>query len=47
MMAGGIPALCYFKLMELQTKHYVMFAFVGIVTLLAMVGAIMSVVSPV
>ncbi len=47
MMAGGIPALCYFKLMPLQRKHYVMLVFIAIVTLLAVIGAIMSVVSPV
>lgn len=47
MMAGGIPALCYFKLMPLERKHYVMLVFIAIVTLLAVIGAIMSVVSPV
>ena len=47
MMAGGIPALCYYKLMKLQTKHYVMLVFVAIVTLLAVIGAVLSVVAPV
>lgn len=47
MMAGGIPAMCYYKLMKLQTKHYVMLVFIGIVTILAMIGAVLSVVAPV
>jgi hypothetical protein len=47
MMAGGIPALCYYKLMKMETKHYVMLVLIGIVTILAMVGAVLSVVVPV
>lgn len=47
MMAGGIPGMCYYKLMKLQTKHYLMLVFIGIVTILAMVGAVLSVVAPV
>lgn len=47
MMAGGIPGLCYYKLMKLETKHYVMLGFIAVVTLLAMVGAVLSVVAPV
>ena len=47
MMAGGIPAMCYYKLMKLERKHYFMLVFVGIVTLLAIVGAVLSVVIPV
>ena len=47
MMAGGIPSMCYYKLMKLQTKHYVMLIFIGIVTILAMIGAVLSVVAPV
>lgn len=46
-MAGGIPAMCYYKLMKLERKHYYMFAFVGVVTILAIVGAVLSVVTPV
>lgn len=45
MMAGGIPALCYYKLMKMQTKHYFMLVFIGIVTIFAMAGAVLSVVS--
>lgn len=47
MMAGGIPALCYLKLMKLSRKHYVMLVFVAVVTLFAVTGAILSVVAPV
>ena len=48
MMAGGIPAMCYYKLMQpLQTKHYVMMVFIFLVTIVAMVGAVLSVVAPV
>lgn len=47
MMAGGIPALCYYKLMKMETKHYVMLVLIGIITILAMVGAVLSVVVPV
>lgn len=47
MMAGGIPALCYYRLMRLQTKHYFMLVFVAIVTVFAMVGAVLSVVAAV
>ncbi len=47
MMAGGIPAMCYYKLMKLERKHYFMLVFVCIVTLLAVVGAVLSVVIPV
>jgi len=46
-MAGGIPAMCYYKLMKIQTKHYFMIAFVAVVTVFAMVGAVLSVVSAV
>ena len=47
MMAGGIPAMCYYKLMKLQRKHYFMLGFVAVVTVLAMIGAVLSVVIPV
>jgi hypothetical protein len=47
MMAGGIPALCYYKLMPLSTKHYIQMAVIFVVTILAMVGAVLSVVMPV
>lgn len=47
MMAGGIPALCYYKLMKMETKHYVMLVLIGIITILAMIGAVLSVVVPV
>ena len=47
MMAGGIPALCYYKLMIMVTKQYVVLVVIGIVTILAMVGAVLSVVVPV
>jgi hypothetical protein len=47
MMAGGIPALCYYKLMKMETKHYIMLVLIGIITILAMVGAVLSVVVPV
>jgi hypothetical protein len=47
MMAGGIPAMCYYKLMKVERKHYVMLAFVAVVTILAMAGAVLSVVIPV
>ena len=47
MMAGGIPAICYYKLMKLERKHYFMLVFVAIVTIFAMVGAVLSVVTAV
>lgn len=46
MMAGGIPGLCYYKLMKLTTKHYFILAFIAIITVAAMVGAVLSVVNP-
>jgi len=46
-MAGGIPAMCYWKLMKMERKHYIIVGLIGIITILAMAGAVMSVVSPV
>lgn len=47
MMAGGIPAMCYWKLMKMDREKYVLIGFIGVITVLAMAGAVMSVVSPV
>ena len=46
MMAGGIPAICYWKLMEKSTSDYMMLGFILATTLLAMTGAFMSIISP-
>jgi hypothetical protein len=47
MMAGGIPAMCYWKMMKMDRIKYIIMGFIGVITLLAMAGAVMSVVSPV
>jgi hypothetical protein len=47
MMAGGIPAMCYWKLMKMTRNYYIILALIGVITILAMAGAVMSVVNPV
>lgn len=45
MMAGGIPGLCYIKLRpKLTPVDIALLVLVGIITLLASVGAILSIV---
>jgi hypothetical protein len=44
MMAGGIPSLCYWKLMNPSQKEKGMIIFMSIISVLGMIGAIMSVV---
>lgn len=47
MMAGGIPALCYMKLRpQLTTGDYVLLGMCLVITVLAALGAILSVVDP-
>jgi len=47
MMAGGIPAICYYKLKGLRTRNQKMLVlFMGIVSIFAMLGAFLSVISP-
>lgn len=47
MMAGGIPAMCYWKLMKMTRNYYIILTLIGVITILAMAGAVMSVVNPV
>lgn len=46
-MAGGIPAMCYWKLMKMTRNYYIILTLIGVITILAMAGAVMSVVNPV
>lgn len=44
-MAGGIPSICYAKIIGLKRKlDWAIIVFMGIISVLGMVGAIMSVV---
>ena len=48
MMAGGIPSLCYIKsTTKISTSDSILLAISGLVSIVAFVGAILSVVAPV
>lgn len=47
MMAGGIPAICYFKMIGVDSKHEkCIIFFMGAVSVIGMAGAIMSLADP-
>jgi len=47
MMAGAIPAICFYKLKGLRSwKQQLIMAFMGLISVLGGFGAILSVVSP-
>ena len=46
-MAGGIPAICFYKLKGLRTKNQkLLVIFMGIVSVFAVFGAFLSVINP-
>lgn len=48
MMAGGIPAICYFKLIDkLKKKDGLLLGISVTVTIFAMFGALLSVIAPI
>lgn len=44
MMAGGIPALCYLKMMNCNRKDLIKVGYIFVLTVFAFSGAILSVV---
>jgi hypothetical protein len=52
LIGGGIPALCYYKIVmkndksKRNWKSYIMLVFCAIISVLAFIGAILSVVQP-
>lgn len=52
LMGGGIPAICYWKIIvkdneeEKNAKNYLILTFCAFVTLIGFIGAILSVVDP-
>lgn len=46
MMAGGIPAICYYKVKGLRTNNQkAIVIYIGIISVMAAAGAILSVVN--
>jgi asparagine N-glycosylation enzyme membrane subunit Stt3 len=46
MMAGGIPALCYVKMMKCKRNDFIMLGYIAVLTVFAVSGAILSVADP-